>query len=191
MRYIIIVIIILNFGCRTKEATNQNIDGPDTVLADDEGETGCIYNKTEKKPESTIPFDKSDKVELVSYSARRDGYSNDELIQDGKFTVKEIKQRIKLNKMQIDSLFSILYNSKKIRQGNNESVADCYNPRHSVVFYQNGRGTAFLEVCFECCGKRTTKGLDFGEFCDEKWCTLQRFFEVNKADYGLHIEMCE
>lgn len=199
MRHLIIVFIIVNFGCRTKEAPNENVVEPDAVLVDedeyDEGETGCAYAKTYKKPENIYPFDRSDKIELVSYDTRRDSYSNDELIQDGKFTLSKsaltkIEQRIRLDKTQSDSLFSILYNYKKIRHGNFESVADCYNPRHSIVFYQNGRAIAFLEICFTCNGTRQTKDVDFGEFCDEKWCVLQKFFEANKADYALFDEMC-
>lgn len=200
MRYIIIVLIILNFGCRTKERTNQNAEKPDTVLLEeneyDLGETGCTYNKTDKNPENTYPFDESDKIELVSYDTRRDSYSNDELIQDGEFKFSKtaftkIRQRIQLNKNQKDSLFSILFNYKKIRQGNVEPVADCYNPRHSIIFHKGGRAIAFLEICFECNGTRMTKYLDFGEFCEEKWCTLQKFFKVNGADFGLIDEMCE
>jgi len=36
-----------------------------------------------------------------------------------------------------------------------------------------------------------TKGVDFGQFCDEKWCTLQKFFKANGADYGILDKICE
>ncbi len=195
MRYIIIVLILLNFSCQTKETVNQTISTPDIVSVEedeyDEGETGCTYIQTGQKPANTHPFDKSDKVELVSYGTRRDSYRNDELIRSGKFTVPEIQQRVRLNKTQRDSLFSILFKLKKIRKGNVESIADCYNPRHSIVFYQGGQAIAFLEVCFECNGTRQTKELYLGEFCDEKWCILQQFFKVNGADFGLINEICD
>jgi hypothetical protein len=195
IRYITLIFIILVVGCRTKDTKSQSISETDTSLVDDgefdEGETGCLYDKSNKRPGDTYPFDKSDKIELVSYQTRRTNRSNDSLIQDGNFTVPNIRQRVRLNKVQSDTLFSILYNYKKIRQGDVEFVADCYNPRHSIVFYQAGRAFAFLEVCFQCNGTRQTRDLNFGEFCDEKWCALQKFFNATGADFGLIHEMCE
>jgi hypothetical protein len=182
MRFLILGILILCSCSRTKETSNKAIEQNETreqaELEYDEGETGCVYRITERKPVDVFPFNKSDKIEFVSYELRRD--SNDELIRDGKFTVQNIKQRVELMRSQRDSLFSLLYNFKKIRQGDVDLGADCYN----------GQAIAFLEICFECNGIRMTKDLDFGEFCDEKWCKLQTLFKVNKADYGLIDEMC-
>jgi len=195
LKYIVFVVFCFVFGCQTNETTNQNRNQPDTIFnyayAEDDGGTRCAFKRTEKKPESTFPFNKSDKIELVSYGAKLNLHSDNELIRDGKFMVKEIKQRVTLNKAQTDSLFSILYNFEKIKKGSEEPLADCYNPRHCIVFYQDGRAISFLEICFDCRKRRMPENLDFGESCDEKWCLLQNFFKVNKADFGLIEEICQ
>lgn len=156
----------------------------------DKGVTTCTFHKTDKTPANTSPFNRSNKIELVSYQDRHDDYAKDKLIQDGKFVVLNIEQRTILNAMQSDSLFSILFNLKKVRQGNVESIYFCYNPHHSIVFYQDDRAIAYLEVCFECF---TAKGMgvNSGEFCDEKWCRLQGFFKDNKIDYALNDKLCQ
>ena len=58
----------------------------------------CIFARSDKNSNNTYPFDKSDKIELISYDTRRDSYSNDELIIAGEFkfskaAVTKISQR--------------------------------------------------------------------------------------------------
>jgi hypothetical protein len=114
---------------------------------------------------------------------------NDELIKGGKFIVPKIHQRVILNKVQSDSIFSILVNVKSHVLVDSLSVgADCYNPQHSIVFYKNDLAVAFFEICFSCHGMRKSKGIEFGIFCFEKFCILERFFIANKADYGINLE---
>jgi hypothetical protein len=151
----------------------------------------CVYQTSNRQPKSTFPFDKSDKIELVSYDHRLDSYSNDELIKDGKFTVKNILQRETIRGSQRDSLFAILYNYKRIVDENDNFGSDCYDPHNSVLFYEKGKVIAFYEVCFFCRDTRQTKGVDFGQFCEEKNCMLQSFFKANKVDKGTYDEMCE
>ncbi|HEV7231374.1 MAG TPA: hypothetical protein VGO45_08610 [Bacteroidia bacterium] len=100
--------------------------------------------------------------------------STDSLIQMGVFIVINPVDRIILNKSQTDSLFSILYNYKPLDPGGNST--DCYEPRHAIVFYQNNRATAFIEICFECNRTIRTHGIDFGLFCSDKYSMLRNFF---------------
>jgi hypothetical protein len=144
----------------------------------------------ERSPSNTFPFNKSHTIELVSYETRIHNYLNDQLIEAGAFVVPGIKQRIILSKEETNKLFDILYDSDQIGGHSVQSLADCYSPRHSIVFYDSGRAIAFLEVCFECEGTRQTPNVDFGKFTEEKWCTLQKFFKANKADFAIIDEMC-
>jgi hypothetical protein len=198
MRYsILILLILIQIACRQKDKpteTNQfgepNYDS--LAIEDNEYYAGqaCVYEKSDRLTSNTFPFNKSDKIELVAYD-RRDSYSNDELIRDGKFIVPDILQRQSLSKHQIDSLLSILHNFSRAVSENDEFEADCYDPHHSIVFYQKGQAIAFYEICFSCGGTRQTKDVDFGLFCSEKLCFLQHFFKYCKVDLGIVDEMCE
>jgi hypothetical protein len=150
----------------------------------------CVFEKKQQQ-NNTFPFNKSDKIKLVSYYTRRDSYSDIDLINKGKFLVDDIQQQVTLNNDQRDSLFSILYNFKSVPVGLDTLQADCYNPRHAIVFYEGEAAIAFFEICFECGGTKQSKMVDFGQFCPEKQCMLQNFFKANKADFGLIEEMCE
>jgi hypothetical protein len=196
MRYIIIVVILI-FSCRKKETAKPDSFDQSEVDALEADERkyfagqACVYVKSDRQPKNTFPFDKSDKVELVSYDLRLDSHSNDELIKDGKFTVNSILQRETLGNSERDSLFSILYNYKRKVEENGQFGADCYDPHNSILFYEKGRVIAFYEICFFCGDTRQTKGVDFGQFCDEKNCILQSFFKANKVDKGVIDEMCQ
>jgi hypothetical protein len=173
----------------TKSTKAQNETIEEEVEDDYAGE--CIYKKSGRQIAQTFPFSQSDKIELVSYKDREDRFLNDELIKDGTFIVPNISDRKQLDSQQIDSLFSILYNFKTKNNRNEEFGADCYEPHHSVVFYETGRAIAFYEICFSCGGTRQTPGTDFGQFCEEKLCMLQRFFRQAKIEKEIIDEMCE
>jgi len=185
---------IIFFSCReTSVKKNQALNKVQTQKSDqyDPGETSCIYSKTAKKLTDTYPFDQADKIEIVSYPVRSDAYSNDKLIVDSSFVVKGIKDRIVLTTQQSDSLFSILFDYKTKREGSVVPDADCYNPRHSIIFYHRTKPIAFLEVCLECGGTRHSKDTNFGVFCDDKMCMLQKFFKSIGVKNGITDELCQ
>ena len=191
MRYLVFMAFALAICCQTKKRGIEQAALPTDSLSDnqiDEFDYDCVYHKTNKKLSNTYPFSESDKIELVSYEEKKRYKSvrNDELIKDGRFVVPDIHQRTFLAQKQIDSLFSIIYNLES--PTDSISHADCYNPRHSIVFYSKERAIAFLEICFSCHGTRQSKNMDLGEFCSEKYCILERFFITNKIKFGIEKE---
>jgi hypothetical protein len=197
IRHIIFLCLItLLFGCdnSSNKSTIENKTVKPSVDSFDGGETSCVYAKTTKKLSETFPFNVADKIEVVSYTCRtcaKDYHDSDSLIVDNKFIVKNTQDKVTLTKSQIDSLFSILYNYKMKRKGNFVYEAACYMPRHSIVFYKNQKPISFLEICFECFNYRQTKNVDFGEFCDAKYCDLYKFFKSIGIKNGLIDEYCE
>src|SRR5688500_17633407 len=95
--------------------------------------THCTYLKSAQNFTNTPPFNISNRIELVSYHNRTTSRDNEDLIKNGKFSVKPLLERQILTSSEIDSLFSILYNYKQSGEGYSDG-ADCYNPHHSIVF---------------------------------------------------------
>jgi len=92
-------------------------------------------------------------------------------IKNNKVVLDSVTKRVDLNKQQIQRLFDVLFKYK----GNHSSGAACYEPHHVLVFYEQNKIIAFLEICFTCKGTRDY-GVDFTDFCDEKWEKLREFF---------------
>jgi hypothetical protein len=194
MRYIGIIFFVIALSCTSKDNSKEkqiNESGIDPTADEDEVVFNgpCVYRKIDFS--NIFPTTGVDQVDLVAYCCRSDSYSNRDLINNGRFAVDDIEQRITLNKVQKDSLYSILYNFKPSPVGFDTLHADCYNPRHSIVFYEKNNAKAYLEVCFECGGTKQSANVDFGLFCPEKMCMLQKFFKANKVDFGIIDELCE
>jgi hypothetical protein len=193
MRNLIVLVLLIGVGCSKKDNSKEvSLENATDSTSEEEMVFNgpCIFEKSQR-PQDTFPFNKSDKIQLVSYHTRRDSYSDRDLINNGKFSVDNIQQEMTLNSDQRDSLFSILYNFKPVPAGLDTLQADCYNPRHAIVFYDKKEAIAFFEICFECGGSKQSLGVDFGQFCPEKQCMLQKFFKANKTDFGLIDEICE
>jgi hypothetical protein len=193
MRNLLLTALVMIIGCST-DNSKHTISDQETLAPTTQEKV--IYNGPCKFMNDQIPLDKfpintMDNIELVSYNTRT-SYSNADLVVNGQFKVDNIKQRVILNDTQADSLLSILYNINPSPVGiDTTGQVDCYNPSHSIVFYNQAKAIAFFEICFECGGTRQSKGVDFGKFCQEKQCILQRFFKANKVDFGIIDEMCE
>lgn len=193
MKNLVIATLLIAFGCSGGDKSKE--PSSDQNLIDSTSEElvfngPCVFEKRAKQ-QSPFPFNNSDKIELVAYEPRRDAYSNRDLIDKGVFSVNDIRQRVTLNNTQRDSLFSILYNFKPVPVGLDTMQADCYNPKHSIVFYEKSAAIAFFEICFECGGSKQSLGVDFGQFCPEKMCMLQNFFKSNKVGVGIIDELCQ
>jgi hypothetical protein len=189
MKYILILLVlVVAVACKRNEPVENSppeVDQEEMAVEENDEETGmeCLYEKLAPELTANTPFAVSNKVEIVSYEIRQYHELKDSLIRDGKFVVQGIKQRITLKKADQDSLFSILYDYGRIEESEWYG-ADCYDPHHSVIFYQNNQAIAFLEICFSCEDTRQSKGFNFGTYCSEKWGMLQKFFISKGADYG-------
>jgi hypothetical protein len=150
----------------------------------------CIDAKSDKKRQSTFPFDKADTIKVFSYPADVEVDSNPiwTTIVPEYVHVTEIKETIVLNKTQIDTLFSIFYDSK--RSNSVYGRASCYSPRHCIIFYQGNNPLAYFEICFHCFQVESSKNVDFGELCGDKICKFQKFFKKIGIQYEIDSENC-
>lgn len=142
----------------------------------------CAYKKTNKTIKNTFPFNKATDIALVKYAKINARSQNAVLIHNGKLDVDSIiDQKISLNKIQKDSLFSLLYYRGGTPDTSMQRVASrCgYSPLHGIAFYQGKRTIAYIELCFSC-GKHNNGELKlpFNSCRSEggNWCLLSRFF---------------
>lgn len=193
MKYVIwsgMLIIIISCGKSDKQEDKSSDEVLEAEIYEYDTEIECTYQKRPAAFINSTPFGQSDKIEIVSYSTRDLRESGNELINNGKFIVSDIKQRVALNKTDQDSLFSILYNVTVTGDQLEYPGADCYSPQHCIVFYKNNQAFAYYEICFMCSRTQQSNGFGIVNFCEEKWCLLQKFFKTKKANYGLIDEMC-
>lgn len=135
---------------------------------------GCISlvscetknEKTHKKTQSeiisekmneTFPFSENGKIELLSYKDRRLYTRNiyeDSIYYDFIKDNDKIVERIALNKNLSLELYKLYFT----KQCSDTESAACYDPRHSIVFY-NGKSEIIgsIEVCFNC-GTKMIRG---------------------------------
>jgi hypothetical protein len=142
--------------------------------------------------DSLYPFNVAKNIKLVSFDEKPDGkgflYSNGRLpMKHGRLIYSDLLEIKTLDKSQIDSLTDILYNN--IYRGIlfTTSEAGCYNPRNAIVFTnENGVMIAFIEICFECQGYRTSsKKVVTGDFCNQKYDLLKAFFQSAGIEFGI------
>jgi hypothetical protein len=186
-QFLTVLLATIFMSCQNTKDTKikaENTEGASSRSYD------CMYFKSDKIRSTTYPFNKADRIEIVSYPYKRNDFRNDKLIVDNKFIIKGIEERIRLNSAQMDTLFSILFDYKTKVQNSPIPVADCYNPRHSILFYKDKNPFAFLEVCLECGGTRKSENTDFGVFCMGKMCLLQQFFLKIGIKGGITKHVC-
>ena len=116
------------------------------------------------KEEVNSIFDKVNRIEILAYVDRNQWNQEDNpdylkfnFIQNGKLKIskKYLKNRISLNKEQIEILKS------KLRKCDRENwAAACYDPRHAILFYdENDKIFGHIEMCFDCNGSRSSENL--------------------------------
>ncbi|MCW4470132.1 hypothetical protein OGH69_14235 [Flavobacterium sp. MFBS3-15] len=116
------------------------------------------------KMEETFPFSEAEKIELISYSGRyswdRDRENFNVIVEDKKLVIDTsyIKERIVINEKLEKDLFKAIY----IDDPPTESAA-CFDPRHSILFYnKNSEIIAYIEICFMCGNYETSKNFTHG-----------------------------
>lgn len=122
---------------------------------------------------------KYDKIRLISYNQHRDTYSNNDSISIINDTIKipqiEIVDNIELHQNYSEKIFSILLSEK--RKG---TMADCYYPRHILLFYKNSKIIGFYEFSVGCGGCTQSDKIDIGYINTEQGKELIELFKEMK-----------
>ncbi len=149
-----------------------------------------IFSCKEKKIES-LPLveqinkplsilEQYDKVRLISYNHHRRNYPNqkDIVIKDNNIVISNVEfvDDVILEKKYKTKIFNILETEYR-----NGSFADCYNPRHILLFYKGNELIDYYEFCAECGGSRQTDGLKtINSICAEQGDLLIEVFKELK-----------
>jgi hypothetical protein len=155
---------------------------PKNILKIEKENHKCV--NLPKKSFSTIlkkyPFNKTAQIQLVSFKGNKLPIENDTVCYSKLYEVKNLTLR------QIDSLTNVMYN---IGFGGTILIVEemtCYNPRNAILFIDNsGKAFEFIEICFEC--EQTvssSKKIDFGEVCNEKFNLIKQQFINAGIKYG-------
>jgi len=148
----------------------------------------CFFSNryTAAQRKHIFPFNKAVNVVLVSFK-------EDHLIpvKNKSITDSLVLERTTLSVKQTDSLTNILYNIgyTPVRAKYRYLFFDayqCYEPRNGIVFIDAaGDAFAYIEICFQCHGTRTSsKAVKLGEFCSTKFELLKAFFLQTGITYG-------
>ena len=92
-----------------------------------------------------------------------------------------------LNKTEVQNLTNIIYNTGYKGHIFTISESGCYNPRNAILFVDAiGKTFAFIEICFQCQGRRTSSAkVKVGEFCNQKYDLLKDFFKNAGIEIGI------
>ncbi|SHE74477.1 hypothetical protein [Pedobacter caeni] len=150
---------------------------------------GCIVvNKY--SPEQRLkryPFSKAIKIAAVSYRFTPGQIINPEdiikqrlHIKDGLLDTTSILEFIQLGSAQTDSLTQLIFNTiyLKTEALHTEEFGACFNPRNSILFYNDkGKIFEYITVCFECQKfESSNTKLNIGDPCTQKYELLRKFF---------------
>ena len=110
-------------------------------------------------------FDKYDKIRLVSYSEHRKEAEKTDIIKLVNDSIEIPKVQI-IDNVVLDNLFSDkILKILSSKDYNDCSYADCYQPRHILLFYKNNSIVDFYEFCASCGGSRQSKGIKVSDIC--------------------------
>lgn len=137
----------------------------------------CSFNGNlnSKQRSHIFPFNKSEKIVLVSFDVclRKLPVVNN-IVDTAK-----ISEYIILNKVQAESLTNILLNYNYPVTNTIQFISkSCYYPRHAILFYNKQNNLiAYLELCFSCGDFESNFEADWlDQFCSGKYVLLESFF---------------
>ncbi len=156
----------------------------------EEQNKNCVHkNKlTLDKRLSKFPFNKADKIKIVSF-AKPNNFNFTYLLpmKNKLVDYTKLKKIITLDNLQIDSLTDIIFNYgyKGIFHSFKENGC-LYKPKNAILFLDKNEKTfAFIELCFECGEYRVSdKKISMGELCTQKYELLKKFFKTSGVLYG-------
>ncbi|WP_375561210.1 hypothetical protein ACE193_01250 [Bernardetia sp. OM2101] len=150
--------VILFFSCQNQTLDNQDRKQVEITKANLDDMEMIEARGTPQQDHSIIDkdyFKKFDKIELVYYPHSVRSYGTmpacGNLIKNGVFDVDSLEKKKGLSKRQIQKFEDLVFTPLK----ETDSIfmsADCFKPRHSLVFYEGEKATHIIEVCFECSG---------------------------------------
>jgi hypothetical protein len=120
------------------------------------------------KIKDTFPFSKADNVELIFYKGPQMGGFNLNELYKIPFSAK-----VNLNEIEKEEVFKIFYNENCIIH----TSAECYEPRHALVFKNNNDTLGIIEVCLECSQIRVSEGIEQMKMCEGMVLKLDKFFK--------------
>lgn len=134
---------------------------------------GPHYNKT---------IDLADRIEVISYKSVHecDSTKDDESVKLEHAEPKCIEEKIVLSKEEFIDIKKVLF-EHAILKGSCE-VNDCYEPRHSVLFYKDNKRIAYVDICFVCAQSR---GERIGCLTFKRSKEIQTYFKSLGIKYGL------
>ncbi|MGL2987182.1 hypothetical protein ACSVH5_06265 [Flavobacterium sp. RSSA_27] len=143
----------------------------------EEKSSEILYNKTENETSKFLK--KYDIIRLISYNKHRNVYTPKNELKIEKDTINipniEVIDNILLDKYFSKKIAGILLSTDK-----ECSVADCYTPRHLILFYKHNKIVDFYEFCAECGGSRQSKNINFPHFCSDKGDKIIKVFKEMK-----------
>jgi hypothetical protein len=121
-----------------------------------------------------------DRIRLISYNTKREVYnSNYELkIENDTIKIPNINfiDNVVLKKNESDKIFDILLTFPE-----KCTLADCYNPRHILLFYKKNKMVEYFEFCAECGGSQSSsKRIKINSICSEQGKQLIKVFKEMK-----------
>ncbi len=127
------------------EITEENLDDMDTM---EYIETARLENLVDKNY-----FKKFDKIELAYYPHSVRSYGSmmtcSKLIKNGVFEVDSLQKKITLTKSQFQEFENLVFTP--LEEADSMAMsADCFFPRHSLIFYEKEKATHIIEICFQC-----------------------------------------
>jgi hypothetical protein len=130
--------------------------------------------------QSTEFLKEFDKIRLVSYNTKRDIYSSDYELKIENDTIKipnvNYIDNVILKKKESDKIFEILLSPPE-----RGTLADCYNPRHILLFYKKNKMVEFFEFCAECGGSQiSSKKIKINSIVSEQGKELIKVFKEMK-----------
>jgi len=133
-------------------------------------------------------FMAADSVVIVSHTltytpVHNDGDYSPRLIENGKLNQKIIKQRLKLNKKDIDLLARTLITPLKL--GETFERGKCFMPHHGILIYKQDK-CSFFDICFGCKHFVTSDDIKLSDSLRIiTWQKLKAFFKSRKLDYQI------
>ncbi len=177
------------------------LPGPVRPLTDEEEAASkrnfhCI-RQDKYSPEERLtflPFSKAKHIKLISFKQPPGVVMGGQVpTRRGYVDYSNVEQVETLSAAQVDSLTDILYNTGYRGVFHLYSKARCYEPRNAIVFEDDkGRGFAYIELCFACDQYRvSSKKVNAGDFCAEKFDLLKAFFAQAGVKYGVESEITQ